>query len=1291
MKAVRTTLRLAAITVAAVLTVAVALGCALWVWSGVDTSLARTLDAVARWLPADQSLQTKDTQGTLRSGGHIGWLRWQQGDLIVEVSDITFAWTPRALLDRTLQIQQLDAKHLRVEDHRPAKAEPSPPPSALQLPLPVDVKFSVDTLEWVGTTTLQATGLAGHYVFDSASHSIDGGQVQIASGNYQFKGSLQANAPMAVSANVDGSVQTHLPSRKDPLPIEAHASVTGTLAGNDATLALQAQLVPQGTPNHTATTHPQQAMRASISARIQPWQAQPVAQAQAHWQALDLAALWPQAPQTRLTGDATIAPEGLGWQAAIQTDNTLSGPWDQQKLPIDKLRAQLSFANGLWGLQFLDASGAGGHIKAQGRLTTPQQQPAQWQGSASILGIHTAALDSRLGEAVVNGQLTAQQTPRGIAFDVQLDPAANKLTTRPSTEKTVSTTGGLRLKLAHAKGLWNTPTLALDSLAVQTDDATLQGRLTVQTATLATQGQLTLNLPGAQAKLNGSMANTSGQGTWALQVLDAAPAQRWLQRLPGAPAALGASTLQGQGEFSGQWQGGWQDQGQSLHITSRVRIPHMDLRSNPPTTEPPWQLRDAQADASGTVRALTLTTQGNVSNGAQTIALQASAQGGRMANGEWQARMETAQATAQPTTQAAHPSGAWTVQLSTPLTVNWKPSANGSTVTGTAGSARLTGPAPGAAVLSWQPAQWSQRVDNEKTRTQWRTQGRITDLPLAWADALGSSRMADLGLRGDLLFAGQWDATSADSLRLRASLERTSGDLQLQPDAANTGSVVAGVREARITLSSDGERVAASLRWDSARAGQAQADFSTLLQRDGDTWVWPQDAPVAGQVTARLPPLNAWSLLAPAGWRLRGTLDTNATLAGTRAAPQWSGTLAARDLSVRSVVDGIDFSEGSLRAKLIGQRLEIEEFLVHGAGGSASGGLLSMTGALWWLPSAPDGTASDAGPMSRLRMDLLATAKAWRVSARADRQVVVSGNLSAALTNQKLLLRGALVGDQALFVVPEDSAPQLSDDVVVRTPARQANPATPASSHASTRVRTELDITLDPGPNFQVRGRGIDTRLAGQLTLRSIGQGRPPSLSGTLRTVQGTYKAYGQNLDIEQGVLRFEGAYDNPTLDILAIRPNLQQRVGVQINGTVQAPVVRLYADPDLPEAEKLAWLVLGRSGAGGGAETAVLQQAALALLGGNGKSPSSALMDALGLDAVSVRSDGARNVDGTTSATVILGKRVSRDFYLAYERSLVGTLGTLSIFYDLSRRVSVRAQAGEQSAIDLIFTQPYD
>ena len=55
------------------------------------------------------------------------------------------------------------------------------------------------------------------------------------------------------------------------------------------------------------------------------------------------------------------------------------------------------------------------------------------------------------------------------------------------------------------------------------------------------------------------------------------------------------------------------------------------------------------------------------------------------------------------------------------------------------------------------------------------------------------------------------------------------------------------------------------------------------------------------------------------------------------------------------------------------------------------------------------------------------------------------------------------------------------------------------------------------------------------------------------------------------------------------------------------------------------------------------------------------------------------------------VGKRLSKDFYVAYETGLAGAVGTLQVFYDLSRRISLRASTGTQSAIDLVFTQRYD
>ncbi|MBU2286128.1 MAG: translocation/assembly module TamB domain-containing protein, partial [Gammaproteobacteria bacterium] len=82
-------------------------------------------------------------------------------------------------------------------------------------------------------------------------------------------------------------------------------------------------------------------------------------------------------------------------------------------------------------------------------------------------------------------------------------------------------------------------------------------------------------------------------------------------------------------------------------------------------------------------------------------------------------------------------------------------------------------------------------------------------------------------------------------------------------------------------------------------------------------------------------------------------------------------------------------------------------------------------------------------------------------------------------------------------------------------------------------------------------------------------------------------------------------------------------------------------------------------------------------------------LASRFGLDEIGFKGPGSGGDVRESALTV--GKRVSKDVYLTYERSLSGTLGTLFIFYDLTRRLTLRGQAGQQSGLDLIYTLKYD
>ena len=227
-----------------------------------------------------------------------------------------------------------------------------------------------------------------------------------------------------------------------------------------------------------------------------------------------------------------------------------------------------------------------------------------------------------------------------------------------------------------------------------------------------------------------------------------------------------------------------------------------------------------------------------------------------------------------------------------------------------------------------------------------------------------------------------------------------------------------------------------------------------------------------------------------------------------------------------------------------------------------------------------------------------------------------------------------------------------------------------------------LDLRVGMGEKLRVRGRGLDAGLRGELRLTSPG-GRL-AVNGTLRTEGGTYQAYGQKLGIDRGVLTFTGPVENPRLDIEATRPDVDVRVGVTVSGTALYPRVRLFSEPDLSDLDKLSWLVLGRaSETTGGADTALLQQAALALLSGEGPGVTDRLIKSIGLDAVSVRQS-----QGAVKDTIVsLGKQISKRWYVGYERGLNTTTGTWQLIYRVAQRVTVRAEAGSDNAIDVNWT----
>jgi hypothetical protein len=153
---------------------------------------------------------------------------------------------------------------------------------------------------------------------------------------------------------------------------------------------------------------------------------------------------------------------------------------------------------------------------------------------------------------------------------------------------------------------------------------------------------------------------------------------------------------------------------------------------------------------------------------------------------------------------------------------------------------------------------------------------------------------------------------------------------------------------------------------------------------------------------------------------------------------------------------------------------------------------------------------------------------------------VVSGEAGVKESANVWSLQGKLTADGAYFRLPKMPPPSLSSDVIVQNKRSQKTAGEP-DANAKKVIRTRLDMTFDMGPKFVFVGRGLDTGLAGSLRLRSA-DGSPLQANGSISTRNGLYEGYGQQLEIERGILNFQGPPLNPGLNILAVRPDWRHR-----------------------------------------------------------------------------------------------------------------------------------------------------
>ncbi len=577
------------------------------------------------------------------------------------------------------------------------------------------------------------------------------------------------------------------------------------------------------------------------------------------------------------------------------------------------------------------------------------------------------------------------------------------------------------------------------------------------------------------------------------------------------------------------------------------------------------------------------------------------------------------------------------------------------------GSATVLG-----AALTWREARWQAATPQRAAQVALDAQLA----PLAIAPWLQRYR-PEAGFGGDLTVKGRAVVSNGTAFAADVVLERAGGDLTVTSDGVTQK---LGMTDLRLSLAAD------QGTWHFAQA-VAGSNLGVLVgatsMRLPPSATWPApETPMQGVLEWRVADLGVWAPFTPPGWRVGGQLRTSAVIGGRFGAPEVEGRMEGSGLAVRNLLQGVDLRDGDLALSLRGADARVERFVFKGGDGE-----LRLSG----------GAVLGAEPKATLQL----VADKFHLLNRADRRIVTSGNATLALDAKSLALNGQLAIDEGLIDISRADAPSLDSDVTVRGGRQAADKAAAKAAEqeeeravlAERNARTVRDlrvnVQLDLGDKLRLRGRGLDTRLAGRLAISS--PNNRLALNGTVRAVDGQYAAYGQKLSIERGEIGFSGDLENPRLDILAVRPNLDVQVGVQVSGTAQAPRVRLASTPEMADYDKLSWLMLGRAPDGlARNDTALLQRAALAILAGEGQGLDTQLLSRIGLDEFSLRQVESGEVRETV---VALGKQLSRRWYVGYERSVNNTTGTWQLVYRAAQRFTLRAQSGTDNSLDAIWT----
>jgi translocation and assembly module TamB len=518
---------------------------------------------------------------------------------------------------------------------------------------------------------------------------------------------------------------------------------------------------------------------------------------------------------------------------------------------------------------------------------------------------------------------------------------------------------------------------------------------------------------------------------------------------------------------------------------------------------------------------------------------------------------------------------------------------------------------------------------------------RLRNMPIALLLSAVSSSKVPMRVAGTLEGDGNMRRNTAGALNGTASITSAKGAIAYA-DRPDEPLITYNNLTLNAQLSPANQRI------------ELHAGLTNQGRLDGQASISGAQQALSGRVAVHTSNLALLEIFTTEVVNPKGAVNGDFELGGTLPQPAINGQAGISDFAAEIPAMGLKLSQGHVTVTTT----DAQHFRIDGAVRSGEGSL------------ALQGNAS----LGTDAQNVL-TVKGSKVTAVdiPAAKVAVSPDLALRHSADGLDLTGSITVDSAdvnLDKLPGAGATKASPDVVVVDDKE--------AQEQVRRTPINATVTVNLSDKTHLVGMGLDGHLRGQLVV-SERPGRATTGQGQIQ-VDGTYKAYGQNLQIDRGQLLFATTpIDNPGLNIRAIRkinPNATvddgQQVGLNVTGTAKRPVLTVFSQPVMDQSDALSYLVTGKplnqvkSGEG-----SKVSAAAQALGSAAGNLLAKNIGSRLGIDDIGVSNSDALN--GGSAFTV--GKYLSPRLYVSYGVGLFDPGQVITLRYHFNARWNFEAQ----------------